>query len=133
MQLSTGVLVGLALVSACAGQNGQVTPTSTVATAETSSVPATTGPLQAAIPDEPCSAKGSVDGADYLFVSAAVSVEEAVHAYIIGFSENESRVMVMSWGEGGDIRQDPGVDGLIWIWTTPGRCHQRDPATGRGG
>ena len=50
-----------------------------------------------------------MEGADFLFVSAAVSVEEAVHAYIIGFRENESRVMVMSWGEGGEIRQHKPV------------------------
>ena len=68
------------------------------------------------IPDQPLLAQGSVEGADYLFVSAAVSVEDVVHAYIIGFRENESRVMVMSWGEGGEISQaDPGVDGLDWL------------------
>ena len=122
MQLRAGVLIGLILLSACAGQTGQVASTSTVDTLATSSLPAGTGPLQAVIPDQPLLAQGSVEGADYLFVSAAVSVEEAVHAYIIGFRENESRVMVMSWSEGGgDIRQaDPGVDGLDLDLNHPG-------------
>ncbi len=122
MQLRAGVLIGLTLLSACAGQTGQVASTSTVDTIATSSLPAGTGPLQAVIPDQPLLAQGSVEGADYLFVSAAVSVEEAVHAYIIGFRENESRVMVMSWSEGGgDIRQaDPGVDGLDLDLNHPG-------------
>jgi hypothetical protein len=54
-------------------------------------------------------------------VSAAVSVEEAVHAYIIGFRGNESRVMVMSWGEGGEIHQaDPGIDVLDLDLSHPG-------------
>jgi len=73
------------------------------------------------VPDQPLLAQGSVEDADYLFVSAAVSVEEAVHAYIIGFRENESRVMVMSWSEGGEIRQaDPGVDELNLDLNHPG-------------
>jgi len=113
--------VGLTLLSACAGQAGQVTSTSTVDTLETSSLPIATGPLHAVVPDQPLLAQGSVEGADFLFVSAAVSVEEAVHAYIIGFRENESRVMVMSWSEGGEIRQaDPGVDGLDLDLNHPG-------------
>jgi hypothetical protein len=121
VQFRAGVLVGLALLSACAGQNEQVTPTSTTATVETSSVPATTEPLHAMVPDEPLLGQGSVEGADFLFVSAAVSIEEAVHAYIIGFSENESSVMVMSWGEDGEIRRaDPGVDELDLDLDHPG-------------
>jgi hypothetical protein len=105
--------VGLALLWACAGQTGQVTSTSTVATLETSGLPPAAGPLHAVVPDQPLLAQGSVAGSDYLFVSAAVSVEEAIHAYLVGFSRNESRVMVMSWSEGGEISQtDPGVDGL---------------------
>ena len=63
-----------------------MTSTSTVDTLETSSLPVATGPLHAVIPDQPLLAQGSVEGSDYLFVSAAVSVEEAVHAYIVGFS-----------------------------------------------
>ena len=111
----------MTLLSACAGQTGPVTSTSTVDTLGTSSLPIATGPLHAVIPDQPLLAQGSVEGADYLFVSAAVSVEEAVHAYIIGFRENESRVMVMSWSEGGEIRQaDPGVDGLDLDLNHPG-------------
>jgi hypothetical protein len=55
--------------------------TSTVATIETSSLPTATGPLHAVVPDQPLLAHGSVEAAAYLFVS----VEEAVHAYIIGF------------------------------------------------
>ena len=113
VRVRVGVLVGLALLLACAGQPGQVTSTSTVATSETSSLPAAAEPLHAVIPDVPLLAQGSVEGSDYLFVSAAVSLEDAVHAYIVGFSRNESRVMVMSWSEGGEISQtDPGVDGL---------------------
>jgi hypothetical protein len=121
MQLRAGVLIGLTFLSACAGQTGQVTSTSTVDTLATSSLPAVTGPLQAVIPDQPLLAQGSVEGADYLFVSAAVSVDEAVHAYIIGFRENEASVMAMSWSEGGEIRQsDPGVDGLDLDLNHPG-------------
>lgn len=113
MQERTGVIVGLILLSACAGPTGQVASTSTVAAIETSSVPVATGPLHAVIPDAPLLAQGSVEGSDYLFVSAAVSVEEAIHAYLVGFSRNESRVTVMSWSEGGEVSQtDPGVDGL---------------------
>ncbi len=121
MQLRAGVILALTFLSACAGQTGQLTSTSTVDTLASSSLPAGTGPLQAVIPDQPLLAQGSVEGADYLFVSAAVSVEEAVHAYIIGFRENESTVMVMSWSEGGEIRQaDPGVDGLDLDLNHPG-------------
>lgn len=113
MQERTGVIVGLILLSACAGPTGQVASTSTVAAIETSSVPVATGPLHAVIPDAPLLAQGSVEGSDYLFVSAAVSVEEAIHAYLVGFSRNESRVTVMSLSEGGEVSQtDPGVDGL---------------------
>ena len=118
--MRAGVLGVVAILSACAGQNGQLTPTSTTAAMDTS-VPTTTSPLHAVIPDQPVLAQGSVEGADYLFVSAAVSVEEAVHAYIIGFRENESRVMVMSWGEDGEVRQaDPGVDELDLDLDHPG-------------
>ena len=74
VQVRVGVLVGLALLLACAGQTGQVTSTSTVATIETSSVPVATGPLHAVIPDAPLLAQASVEGSDYLFVSAAVSL-----------------------------------------------------------
>ena len=119
--MRASVLVGYVLVAACAGQTGQVTSTSTVASVETSSLPAATGPLQAVVPDQPLLAQGSVEGADFLFVSTAVSVEEAVHAYIIGFREDESRVMVMSWGDSGEIRQaDPGVDALDLDLEHPG-------------
>ena len=63
-----------------------------------------------------------------------MSVEEAVHAYIVGFSRNESRVMVMSWSEGGEISQaDPGVDGLdvaLDLESPRADADQRDPATG---
>ena len=98
-----------------------MTSTSTVDTLETSSLPTGPGPLHAVIPDQPLLAQGSVEGADYLFVSAVVSVDEAVHAYIIGFRANESRVMVMSWSEGGEISQaDPGVDGLDLDLNHPG-------------
>jgi hypothetical protein len=69
----------LAFVSACAGQTGEVTSISTVPTIETTRVTTATGPLNAVIPDAPLLAQGSVAGSDYLFVSAAVSVEDSVH------------------------------------------------------
>ena len=119
MQVRVGVLIGLASISACAGQTGEVT--STVPTIETTSLPSATGPLHAVVPDQPLLAQGSVEGSDYLFVSAAVSVEEAIHAYIVGFSQDESRVMVMSWGESGEVSQaDPGIDGLELDLAHPG-------------
>jgi hypothetical protein len=123
MQVPAEVLVGFVLLSACTGQTEHVSSTSTVASMETSSLLATTGPLHTVVPDQPLLAQGSVEGADYLFVSATVSVEEAVHAYIIGFRENESRVMVMSWGETGEIhRTTPESTSSTWIWSTPDRC-----------
>lgn len=121
MQVRAGVLVGFALLTSCAGQPRPVTSPSTVVSTETSSVPSATGAFHAVVPDQPILAQGSVEAADYLFVSAAASVEEAVHAYIIGFRENESRVMVMSWGEGGEVSQaDAGVDGLDLDLNQPG-------------
>ena len=121
MQIRAGFLIGLVLVSACAGQTEQGSSTSTVDSTETTGVATTSGSLLVVVPDQPLLAQGSVEGADFLFVSAAVSVEEAVHAYIIGFRDNESRVMVMSWGEGGEIRQaDPGVDDLDLDLDHPG-------------
>ncbi len=121
MQVRAGFLIGLVLLSACGGQTEQGSSTSTVDSTETTGVATTSGSLLVVVPDQPLLAQGSVEGADFLFVSAAVSVEEAVHAYIIGFRDNESRVMVMSWGEGGEIRQaDPGVDDLDLDLNHPG-------------
>ncbi|MGH8947525.1 MAG: hypothetical protein ACRDXF_01605, partial [Acidimicrobiia bacterium] len=109
MTVRVSAVIGLALLTGCAGEVVGVT-SSPITT--TSNVPAS-GPLHAVVPDRPLLAQGSVEGGDHLFVSAAASVDDVVYAYIIGFSENESRVMVMSWGEDNHvIRADPGVDGL---------------------
>ena len=90
----------------------------------TTPAPVTTqsqAPLRAVVPDEPLVPQGSVDGTDYLFVSAAVSAEDMVHAYIIGFRGDQSRVMLMSWGADGQVEQaDPGVDQLDLELEHPG-------------
>jgi hypothetical protein len=106
------------LVVACTGSASQVT--TTTPTPDTTT--AVAGPMRAVVPDQPLLPLGSVEGADYLFVSTAVSVEEAVHAYIIGFREEQSEVMVMSWdGDGGEMTTaDPGVDELELDLRHPG-------------
>ncbi len=110
-----GVALLTALVAACAGETVMVPTTPAPATTQ----PVT--PLQAVVPDGPLVPQGSVDGADYLFVSAAVSAEAMVHAYIIGFRDDQSRVMVMSWEADGQVEQaDAGVDQLDLDLEHPG-------------
>ena len=121
-----GLVLLTALIAACASET--IVATTTI-------VPTTTtapAPLRAVVPDGPLLAEGSVEGADYLFVSAAVSAEDVVHAYIIGFRDNESRVMVMSWDERGETEEaDPGVDQLELDLEHPGDPDQRRPTTRR--
>jgi hypothetical protein len=107
------------LSASCAG-SGSATSTPDTATATTTTV-TTALTLTAVVPDQPLLPQGSVEGADYLFVSAALSLEDAVHAYIIGFRENESEVMVMTWGDESQVTTaDPGVDELDLDLQHPG-------------
>jgi hypothetical protein len=114
-----GLVVAMLLVAACAGSGAG---TSTAVTTTTQPATTTTGPLHGVVPDRPLIAQGSVEGADYLFVSAAVSLEDAVHAYIIGFRDNQGQVMVMSLGSGESqvTTADPGVDELDLDLQIPG-------------
>jgi hypothetical protein len=112
-----GLVAATMLVGACAGPGAE-----TSTTVEPISTTTTPAPLQGVVPDQPLIPQGSVEGADYLFVSAAVSLEDAVHAYIIGFRDNQGEVMVMTWGD--DERQvttsDPMVDELDLDLQIPG-------------
>jgi hypothetical protein len=107
------------LAAACAGSGAGASSTVTTTEPTTTTIPAQ---LHGVVPDQPLIPQGSVEGADYLFVSATVSLEDAVHAYIIGFRENQAEVMVMTWGSG-DSRvtsADPGVDELELDLQHPG-------------
>jgi hypothetical protein len=113
------VLVTSMLVAACSGSIERVT--GTVPTTETTST-TVPGPMRGVVPEEAWLPLGSVEGADYLFVSAAVSLEDVVHAYIIGFREEQSEVMVMSWEEDPSemTTADPEVDELELDLRHPG-------------
>jgi hypothetical protein len=114
-----GLAVATLLVAACAGS---AAGTSTSTTQPTTTSSTATGPLHGVVPGQPLIPQGSVESADYLFVSAAVSLEDAVHAYIIGFRDNQGQVMVMTLGGDESVvtTTDPGVDDLELDLQIPG-------------
>ena len=65
---------------------------------------------------------GSVENADYLFVSATVSVDDVGHAYIIGFRGNDKHVfhVIVADGRSTVDPSDPGVDALDLDLEHPG-------------
>jgi hypothetical protein len=78
--------------------------------------------LHGVVPDEALMPLGSVESADYLFVSAAVSVDGVGHAYIIGFRGNDKHVfhVTVSNGRATVDPSDPGVDALDLDLEHPG-------------
>ena len=111
-------LICAMLMLGCSGQ--AATPSATNAPApSTTSLPST---LHGVVPDEPLMPLGSVEGADYLFVSATVSEGDVGHAYLIGFRDNDKHVFHVTITDGLATVDpaDPGVDALDLDLEHPG-------------